>query len=204
MCEKCQRLLKTYSCFHKTINKNENRIKSYLQNTFPKNFELINLFENDIEVENPCQNLHEELNIEDEEMETKPVVDNMNSLEVQPQIIEDRNLENLTNNISKDKLLVELETAIMSCGDNITRNKSQSEISRDELDKMIEVVSESSDEPTIVKKPYNTRNKRKKIIIEAIEDNIAEDPDFPEPFDDDTDDDYTEGFEEFRRPSRNR
>lgn len=226
MCQKCQSLLKNYDNLHKTVTKSENRIKSYLEQTseyYRKNFELINIFETRDEI----QLFKEELNIYDGDIETKPLIDKLNNSivesytkplidnpndgDVDSHTTKTKNTEVITlleNNLPRDKLLDELDTAILSCENSIAQNNSQTDpMPQSVFDSLIVNCSLDNEEDKTEErseKPYNTRNKRQKFDIEHFEDNVSNDPDFEETFDDDSDDEYRPESELSARSSRNR
>lgn len=239
MCRNCVQSLEKQFSFHQRCQKTEERIWSHLHNKsdmFKENFTLFDLVNK--EKEKPVQNiLHEELLINDDENDHKPNVD-LSLVPVEEATTVSHIKSIVGTVLLKDSLLEELDTAILSCEDNLTLSKSlpnnKREVTPNILDDLIEevnvsspesisnsesqlssekkilsnnisddqIISDFSDEKDACtyssKKPYNTRNKRRKIV-EDIDDN-EQDPDFnidDMNIEDESDDDYVEGTEKF-------
>lgn len=218
MCKNCLQLLEKLFNFHQSCIKSENRISTYLKDMsedFKKHFKLFDLFTNHEEKEDPAQNdKHEDVDNDvsendDETNEDESNEDNLNNLEISSISMEgvqestDKE-ENPVNKSSEDVLLEQLDTAVLSCEDNLsqsdTKRNSKRKMLPVDLNDFIEEIylsDEKNNSPEKAKKHYNTRNKKKKIVVET-DDNVSKDPDFNiDHTDDDSDEDYVEGTETF-------
>lgn len=179
MCNKCLMLLEKNFNFHKVVIQSENRIKSLLKHRseyFKKHFKVINLIQRNEEENNQISGI-------DEESSSNSCVENLVTESETAQKTDSH--QGTVDTVLKDCLLDALDTAILSCEDSIAHNKTR----------QTEILEQESSSERKSYKPYNTRNKRKKIIVET-EYNDAADPDFLEPAESDTDSDYVEGSEE--------
>lgn len=211
MCKNCLQLLEKLFNFHQRCIKSENRIWTYLQDKsedFKKDFKLVDLFQDHKEKENQSENDNDvQLHIHGGENNNKQNKEDSNILEKSSissqSVLESSGAKEKTEKKSpNDSLLEQLDTAILSCEDTLSQSNAQENNKRKslpvDLNDFVEEVSYSSDEINQnAKKPYNTRNKRKKIVVDT-DDNVSQDPDFKvDNMDDDSDDDYVEGSEEF-------
>lgn len=219
MCKNCLQLLEKHFNFHKRCVKSENIIWTHLQDKsddFKKNFKLFGLFQEDEKEKNQAQNdVHDDLHIDDKEHDKKRNKNDLNIIEKSR--ISTQSVHQTTEAkeqdihiskkmlISKDNLLEQLDTAILSCEDTLSQSNAQHNNKRkslpDDLNDLIEEVDDLSDEINSsnvnTNKPYNTRNKRKKIVVDTY-DNVAQDPDFKvDNNEDESDEDYVEGSETF-------
>lgn len=213
MCRNCLQLLEKLFHFHQSCLKSDDRISTYLKDKsddIKEKFKLFDLFDNHEEKEYQSQNdKHEHIDIVVSEKDNETNEENLNSKETSSIPIQDvqENVEvkeTPENNSSKDVLLEQLDTAILTCEDNLSQSNTKRNSKRKsvpvELDDFIEEIylsDEQNSPPGKAKKHYNTRNKRKRIVADT-DDNVSKDPDFDMDYnDEDSDDDYIEGSETF-------
>lgn len=192
----------------------ENQICTYLKdksNDLKKKFTLLELLQTSEENQNHSMPdiIHEELQIDDDNDCKYSYQNSVNINNINFEISKET-LQNDCTTISevdvslRDPLLDELDTAILSCQNNVSHNKPEQGLEKmeqfpDNLNDLIEEISDPTIE--ITAKPYNTRNKRKRILdSEDDPDDINHDPDFRVDdisVEEDSDEDYIEGSENF-------